>query len=223
MWSPTTGSWPRRPRTSASSGCSSARTRVGDDGRQRRRAVHARRDPGVGRLHVLRLPPAAARRSARAVPDDRAAATGTKGRLCGCHEHASIIRSKNAGPFCLTIDVFLPMPSRTRSRALNVADRRASPARTASTRAASRACWWDDRIRGAKVSLLRWSSSSDPFCSDLFGAHLHTPLAEQRAGVNGMEFGILLTSVYDAHTDARQQRREHEELVATAEQLGFRV
>lgn len=38
-----------------------------------------------------------------------------------------------------------------------------------------------------------------------------------------MEFGILLTSVYDATTDARQQRREHEELVATAEQLGFRL
>jgi alkanesulfonate monooxygenase SsuD/methylene tetrahydromethanopterin reductase-like flavin-dependent oxidoreductase (luciferase family) len=38
-----------------------------------------------------------------------------------------------------------------------------------------------------------------------------------------MQFGILLTSVYDATTDARQQRREHEELVATAEQLGFRL
>jgi alkanesulfonate monooxygenase SsuD/methylene tetrahydromethanopterin reductase-like flavin-dependent oxidoreductase (luciferase family) len=38
-----------------------------------------------------------------------------------------------------------------------------------------------------------------------------------------MEFGILLTSVYDARTDARQQRREHEELVTTAEQLGFRL
>ena len=37
--------------------------------------------------------------------------------------------------------------------------------------------WWDDRIQAAKVSLQRWSSSSDPFCTDLFGAHLHTPLA----------------------------------------------
>lgn len=36
-----------------------------------------------------------------------------------------------------------------------------------------------------------------------------------------MEFGILLTSVYDARTDARQQVREHEELVRTAEALGF--
>ena len=36
-----------------------------------------------------------------------------------------------------------------------------------------------------------------------------------------MEFGILLTSVHNDTTDARQQRREHEELVTTAEQLGF--
>ena len=36
-----------------------------------------------------------------------------------------------------------------------------------------------------------------------------------------MKFGILLTSVYDAGVDARVQRRQHEELVTTAEQLGF--
>jgi alkanesulfonate monooxygenase SsuD/methylene tetrahydromethanopterin reductase-like flavin-dependent oxidoreductase (luciferase family) len=36
-----------------------------------------------------------------------------------------------------------------------------------------------------------------------------------------MKYGILLTSVYNADTDGRQQRREHEELVSTAEQLGF--
>jgi alkanesulfonate monooxygenase SsuD/methylene tetrahydromethanopterin reductase-like flavin-dependent oxidoreductase (luciferase family) len=36
-----------------------------------------------------------------------------------------------------------------------------------------------------------------------------------------VHFGILLTSVYDATVDARVQRREHEELVRTAEQLGF--
>lgn len=36
-----------------------------------------------------------------------------------------------------------------------------------------------------------------------------------------MRFGILLTSVYDASVDPRQQRTEHEELVRTAEQLGF--
>lgn len=36
-----------------------------------------------------------------------------------------------------------------------------------------------------------------------------------------MKFGILLTSVYDATTDPRVQRAEHEELVRTAEELGF--
>jgi alkanesulfonate monooxygenase SsuD/methylene tetrahydromethanopterin reductase-like flavin-dependent oxidoreductase (luciferase family) len=36
-----------------------------------------------------------------------------------------------------------------------------------------------------------------------------------------MKFGIQLTSIYDADTDARRQRREHEEIVRLCEQLGF--
>jgi alkanesulfonate monooxygenase SsuD/methylene tetrahydromethanopterin reductase-like flavin-dependent oxidoreductase (luciferase family) len=36
-----------------------------------------------------------------------------------------------------------------------------------------------------------------------------------------MRFGIQLTSIYDAHTDPRQQRREHEETVRLCEQVGF--
>ncbi len=36
-----------------------------------------------------------------------------------------------------------------------------------------------------------------------------------------MKFGILLTSIYDASVDPRQQVREHEELVRTSEELGF--
>jgi alkanesulfonate monooxygenase SsuD/methylene tetrahydromethanopterin reductase-like flavin-dependent oxidoreductase (luciferase family) len=36
-----------------------------------------------------------------------------------------------------------------------------------------------------------------------------------------MKFGILLTSIYDASVDPRVQRQQHEELVRTAEQLGF--
>jgi alkanesulfonate monooxygenase SsuD/methylene tetrahydromethanopterin reductase-like flavin-dependent oxidoreductase (luciferase family) len=36
-----------------------------------------------------------------------------------------------------------------------------------------------------------------------------------------MKFGILLTSIYDAGVDARVQRQQHEELVRTAEELGF--
>ena len=36
-----------------------------------------------------------------------------------------------------------------------------------------------------------------------------------------MKFGILLTSVWDASVDARVQRGQHEDLVRTAEELGF--
>lgn len=36
-----------------------------------------------------------------------------------------------------------------------------------------------------------------------------------------MEFGILLTSVYDASVDPMRQRDEHAQLVRTAEELGF--
>jgi hypothetical protein len=94
------------------------------------------------------------------------------------HEAASVIRSKNAGPFGLTIDIFFrDADSYATARASTlltvkgVAAAYGVPAQTVT------GVWWDDRVHGAKVSLLRWSSSSDPFCSDLFGAHLHTPLA----------------------------------------------
>src|SRR3954451_3635519 len=36
-----------------------------------------------------------------------------------------------------------------------------------------------------------------------------------------MRFGILLTSIHDASVEPRQQRHEHEDLVRTADQLGF--
>ena len=94
------------------------------------------------------------------------------------HEAAAIIRSKNAGPFALTIDIFFrdaEAYALARSSPLLTVDGVASaygvPVDTV------KGVWWDDRVQGAKVSLLRWSSSSDPFCPDLFGAHLHTPLA----------------------------------------------
>jgi hypothetical protein len=94
------------------------------------------------------------------------------------YDAASIIRSKNAGPFSVTIDIFFrdaAWYARARaSRLLTVAGVAAAYGVDPAT---VKGVWWDDRVHGAKVSLLRWSSSSDPFCSDLFGAHLHTPLA----------------------------------------------
>lgn len=96
-------------------------------------------------------------------------------RLYDC---ADIIRSKNAGPFTLTVDLFFGDEERYRlakGSALLTPDGVAGAYGVAVDRV--KGVWWDDRIRAAKVSLLRWSSSTDPFCADLFGAHLHTPLA----------------------------------------------
>jgi hypothetical protein len=94
------------------------------------------------------------------------------------YECAAIIRSKNAGPFALTIDIFFKDAESYRSAK---ASKLLTPAGVAAAYgvapATVKGVWWEDRVHGAKVSLLRWSSSSDPFCSDLFGAHLHTPLA----------------------------------------------
>lgn len=95
------------------------------------------------------------------------------------YDAAQVIRSKNAGPFAVTVDLFFrdaaTFDLARRSRLLTPAGVAAAYGVDEST---VKGVWWDDRIQAAKVSLERWSSSSDPFCSDLFGAHLHTPLAE---------------------------------------------
>jgi hypothetical protein len=92
---------------------------------------------------------------------------------------ARVIRSKNAGPFAVTIDIFF-------TDADTFARARSSPLLTPAGVARAygvaegsvKGVFFDERVHAAKVSLLRWSSSADPFCSDLFGAHLHTPLAD---------------------------------------------
>lgn len=92
---------------------------------------------------------------------------------------ASVIRSKNAGPFSVTIDLFFPDEATyavARGSALLTVAGVAAAYRVAESTVAG--VWFDDRILAAKVTLSRWSSSDDPFCSDLFGAHLHTPLAD---------------------------------------------
>ena len=90
-----------------------------------------------------------------------------------------VIRSKNAGPFTVTIDLFFQDEQRyaaARTSALLTVEGVAAAYSVPVDQV--KGVWWDNRIRAAKVSLVRWSSSSDPFCSDLFGAHLHTPLAQ---------------------------------------------
>ena len=94
------------------------------------------------------------------------------------YDAAAIVRSKNAGPFAVTIDLFFAGEEHYR---LARASTLLTPAGVAAAYGVAentvKGVWWEDRILAAKVSLQRWSSSSDPFCSDLFGAHLHTPLA----------------------------------------------
>jgi hypothetical protein len=94
------------------------------------------------------------------------------------YDAARVIRSKNAGPFGLTIDLFFADEEHfelaRRSELLTMTGVARAYGVAADT---VQGVYWDERVLGAKVSLLRWSSSTDPFCSDMFGAHLHTPLA----------------------------------------------
>ena len=94
------------------------------------------------------------------------------------YDAAAIIRSKNAGPFAVTIDLFFPEDTYVLARSSTLLTPAGVGAAYGVDESAVKGVWWDDRIRAAKVSIVRWSSSSDPFCSDLFGAHLHTPLAQ---------------------------------------------
>jgi uncharacterized protein DUF4387 len=95
------------------------------------------------------------------------------------YDAAEVIRSKNAGPFAVTVDLFFgDAATYELARRSALLTRAGVAAAYGVAESTVKGVWWDDRIRAAKVSLDRWSSSSDPFCSDLFGAHLHTPLAE---------------------------------------------
>lgn len=94
------------------------------------------------------------------------------------YDAAQIIRSKNAGPFVVTIDLFFDDQAHydaAKGSRLLTPGGVAAAYRVAEDQV--KGVYWDDRIRAAKVSVVRWSSSTDPFCTDLFGAHLHTPLA----------------------------------------------
>ena len=95
------------------------------------------------------------------------------------YDAARIVRSKNAGPFAVTIDLFFDDDDNYRlARSSSLLTPAGVAAAYGVPESTVKGVWWDDRIQAAKVSLVRWSSSSDPFCSDLFGAHLHTPLSD---------------------------------------------
>lgn len=90
---------------------------------------------------------------------------------------ASVIRSKNAGPFVVTFDVFLP--DRTTYEAAKVA---LSPHRIADCFGLSQSDIQSyitfDLVYAIKFSIVRRSSSGSPTDRDVYGAQQYAPLLE---------------------------------------------
>ncbi|MFZ0666369.1 MAG: DUF4387 family protein [Acidimicrobiales bacterium] len=89
-----------------------------------------------------------------------------------------VLRSKNAGPFLICVDLMFSsledLESVEASGAL-------SPARVASAYGIRPdqvlGPFFDRRACGAKVTLPKVRSAQDPFCPDLFGCNQHVPIA----------------------------------------------
>jgi len=95
------------------------------------------------------------------------------------YECAAIIRSKNAGPFTVTIDLFFPdQDSFELARGSSLLTVPGVAKAYGIDQSSVVGIYWDERILAGKVSVRRWSTCNDPWCPDLFGAHLHTPLAQ---------------------------------------------
>jgi hypothetical protein len=94
------------------------------------------------------------------------------------HELASVVRSKNAGPFLVTIDLFFSeRGSFDRVRASGVLEP-ASVARLYGVPVEDVVgSFWEPAALGAKVTMRKRPSVNDLGCSDLFGSHQHVPIA----------------------------------------------
>jgi hypothetical protein len=94
------------------------------------------------------------------------------------HELASVVRSKNAGPFLVTVDIFFADHGafeRVRSSGLLEPESVASLYGRDVTDV--HGVFWEPDALGAKVTLRKRPSVNDLFCSDLFGSHQHVPIA----------------------------------------------
>lgn len=93
---------------------------------------------------------------------------------------ARVIRSKNAGPLCLTIDLFFPdRPSFERARD-STALAPAAVAALYGLQAAQVRRFDLDRIWAIKLSMPRSRCAGDPGDGDVYGAQQHGPLLELR-------------------------------------------
>ena len=94
------------------------------------------------------------------------------------HELASVVRSKNAGPFLVTVDIFFAdRGAFDRVRDSGLLEPESVASLYGRDVADVRGVFWEPDSLGAKVTLRKPPSVNDLFCSDLFGSHQHIPIA----------------------------------------------
>lgn len=94
------------------------------------------------------------------------------------HELASVVRSKNAGPFLLTIDVFFTdQVAFERVRASGLLERESVARLYERDPEDVVGVFWEPTALGAKVTMRKRPSVNDLLCGDLFGSHQHVPIA----------------------------------------------
>jgi len=99
------------------------------------------------------------------------------------HELASVVRSKNAGPFLITIDVFFPdRDAYERVRASGVLEPESVARLYGRPVEDVVGAFWEPNALGAKVTFRKQPSINDLSCGDLFGSHQHVPIAYAEIG-----------------------------------------
>jgi hypothetical protein len=96
-------------------------------------------------------------------------------------EGARIFRSKNAGPFCTTIDIFYARPEQYFSvKKSGVLTRKAVADRLRLPEAAVLGIFFSDETLGIKITILKHPrmASGDLRCADTFGAQQYIPLKD---------------------------------------------
>jgi len=94
------------------------------------------------------------------------------------HELASVVRSKNAGPFLVTIDIFFTdHDAFERVRASGLLEPESVASLYGRDIADVVGVFWEPTAFGAKVTLRKRPSVNDLSCSDVFGSHQHVPIA----------------------------------------------
>jgi hypothetical protein len=94
------------------------------------------------------------------------------------HELASVVRSKNAGPFLVTVDIFFAdRDAFDIVRASGLLEPESVASLYGRELADVLGVFWEPDALGAKVTIRKRPSVNDLFCDDLFGSHQHVPIA----------------------------------------------